>query len=608
MISMHRPLLLTLLLSLLTACGGSQSSDADEKSATGVETSVPASAPASEEATLARAAALNTASLAAAEKRALAAEDRSGSTELDKLTPGQIAPKSAYASGDIARKALAVGITAYRFYNTRSGAHFYTVNATERDHVRNNLSPPYSYEGEAFRVASAYAPGLSPVHRFYNTRNGVHFYTISEAERAHVAATLPHYTYEGVAYHASEVAGAHLIPFHRFYVPTKGFHFYTASEAEKNNIIANLGATYRYEGVGYYVLDTRWNAEKLPHTGIPASACYWTGSNALHPCNDDRTRALNPWQDGYVSFLGVGLDYGPVPRPEFSDTYAYTECVLDKITGLVWEGKNPNPDQPRYGGALLSNFGNGVATDVSAHVAAVNGSRLCGFSDWRVPSLMELHSIVHYGSSSGARVDPLFVNTVGVEYWTRDLYDPSNRQFVWTVNFNGLGGAFFPSAIDGQRPVRLVRGAPMDSAAIRYTYTTLPYPGDAANNAVNDRWTGLQWRRCEEGRTWSGTTCTGDLLMAAHEAVLDHARQRPGWRIPNIKELGSLFEVRRNLDDKIDPVAFPAARASFLWSTTPYGVSTSTWFAATASGAINQGPRSNPLAVRLVRVNYPFAD
>jgi hypothetical protein len=268
-LSAHRcsALLCAILLSLLTACGGSQSSSPEERSAPGVEASSSESAPPSEDAALARAAALNTASLEAAEKRALAAEDSATATALDKLTPGQIAPKSAYASGDIARKAQAVGITAYRFYNGATGAHFYTVSAAERDHVRNTLSPPYNFEGEAFRVASLYAPGLSPVHRFYNTQNGVHFYTISETERAYVVANLPHYTYEGVAYHASEVAGANLIPFHRFYVPSKGFHFYTASEEEKNQIIANLGAVYRYEGIGYYVLDTLWNAEKLPHTG-----------------------------------------------------------------------------------------------------------------------------------------------------------------------------------------------------------------------------------------------------------------------------------------------------------------------------------------------------
>ncbi|MCB1470876.1 MAG: hypothetical protein KDK08_27795, partial [Rhizobiaceae bacterium] len=84
-----------LLFALLTACGGSQSGSLDEKGGPGVGASAAESKPASEEATLARAAALNAASLAAAEKRALAAEDRATPTDLDSLAPGQIAPKSA---------------------------------------------------------------------------------------------------------------------------------------------------------------------------------------------------------------------------------------------------------------------------------------------------------------------------------------------------------------------------------------------------------------------------------------------------------------------------------------------------------------------------------
>ena len=42
-------------------------------------------------------------------------------------------------------------------------------------------------------------------------------------------------------------------PVHRFFNTKMGVHFYTASESEKANVIANYGATYRYEGVGYYI-------------------------------------------------------------------------------------------------------------------------------------------------------------------------------------------------------------------------------------------------------------------------------------------------------------------------------------------------------------------
>ena len=163
----------------------------------------------------------------------------------------------------MARKALATRIPVYRFYNSSTGAHFFTTSTTERDSIVATLSPPFSLEGAAFSVASAFSPGLSPVHRFFNTQTGVHFYTISESERASVAATLPQFIYEGIAYHASQVNGQGLTPIYRFYVPSKGFHFYTASSTERDNIIATLSSVYSYEGPAYYVPSSSWNADTM---------------------------------------------------------------------------------------------------------------------------------------------------------------------------------------------------------------------------------------------------------------------------------------------------------------------------------------------------------
>jgi hypothetical protein len=593
-----RPLFCALLLSLLAACGGSQSSGPEERRSDATD---PPSveAPASEEATLARAAELNTASLETAERRAQAAEDSATATDLDTLPPGQIAPKSAYASGDIARKALAVGITAYRFYNTRSGAHFYTVNATERDHVRNNLSPPYNYEGDAFRVASAYAPGLSPVHRFYNTRNGVHFYTISEAERAYVVANLKHYTYEGVAYHASEVAGANLIPFHRFYVPSKGFHFYTASEQEKNHIIANLGAVYRYEGVGYYVLDTLWNAEKLPHTG--ALTCYRLGSDDLQPCTDQQTEDLNKWQDGHIGLREQRqIAYREVPVAGSTATYPLTDCVADQVTGLVWEGKSPEPAHARSVARRYTHLGNGAANDVSGHLAVVNASRLCGFSDWRVPNRMELQSIVNYGGTE--LMNPgdtgLYAH---FEHWTSEA-DSQSANRAWFVAFQDTGGWSLTSRRDEAKAVRLVRGTPFGSGLVRFSYTTIAYPGDVANNVVTDNWTGLQWRRCEEGRTWNGTACTGTLALVPHETALYESNQKRDWRMPNIKELASLTDLHIRDGARLDPVAFPGVDAgTTYWSSTPwYTDSSYAWLLHFGDGVVSANLRAISLGVRLL--------
>jgi hypothetical protein len=45
------------------------------------------------------------------------------------------------------------------------------------------------------------AAGTSPVYRFFNTQTGTHFFTISEAEKNNIIATLPHFTFEGVAWY-----------------------------------------------------------------------------------------------------------------------------------------------------------------------------------------------------------------------------------------------------------------------------------------------------------------------------------------------------------------------------------------------------------------------
>lgn len=46
------------------------------------------------------------------------------------------------------------------------------------------------------------AAGTSPVYRFYNTQTGTHFFTISEAEKDYVIVTYPQFTFEGIAWYA----------------------------------------------------------------------------------------------------------------------------------------------------------------------------------------------------------------------------------------------------------------------------------------------------------------------------------------------------------------------------------------------------------------------
>ena len=140
----------------------------------------------------------------------------------------------------------------YRFYNVRTGVHFYTASEAERDTVRNGLSSTYTFEGVGYAEDSANPTNSTPLYRFYNFKQGVHFYTASESERDNVINTMGDtYRYEGEAYRVSSSPDG-TQPVYRFYNMRKGVHFYTASESERDNVINTMGETYRYEGVAYY--------------------------------------------------------------------------------------------------------------------------------------------------------------------------------------------------------------------------------------------------------------------------------------------------------------------------------------------------------------------
>jgi lysyl endopeptidase len=143
----------------------------------------------------------------------------------------------------------------YRFYNATTGAHFYTQSAAERDYVIATL-PLFKYENIAFYAYAAPIASLAtPVYRFYNARTGAHFYTHSESERSSVQAGNKDFNYEGPTWNAQAGQGGLAVPVYRFYSATRGTHFYTISEAEKNNVIRTL-PDFRLEGVVYYAWTT----------------------------------------------------------------------------------------------------------------------------------------------------------------------------------------------------------------------------------------------------------------------------------------------------------------------------------------------------------------
>jgi hypothetical protein len=140
----------------------------------------------------------------------------------------------------------------FRFLNTRAGVHFYTISEAERDSILANI-PWFRLEGVGFYAQQRTVSGLSPVYRFYNRISGTHFYTSSETEKDKVLANLSAiYQLDGPGLWASATAAPGWVAVHRFFNRANGTHFYTASETERQGVLAN-NPTMQYDGIGYYV-------------------------------------------------------------------------------------------------------------------------------------------------------------------------------------------------------------------------------------------------------------------------------------------------------------------------------------------------------------------
>ena len=135
-------------------------------------------------------------------------------------------------------------------------------------------------------------------------------------------------------------------------------------------------------------------------------------------------------------------------------------CTRDNVTGLIWEVKVDDPSHLRHRGHVYtwyepgspdgnpgarSPICNTFACDTTAYVDAVNAQRLCGATDWRMPTARELQGIVDYAERGlgvvrtgyyGPAIDPqYFPNTVSGQYWSRV---PSARftDQAWTIGFS----------------------------------------------------------------------------------------------------------------------------------------------------------------------------
>ncbi|WP_162925915.1 Ig-like domain-containing protein [Isoalcanivorax indicus] len=185
--------------------------------------------------------------------------------------------------------------------------------------------------------------------------------------------------------------------------------------------------------------------------------------------------------DGDAGFDFTKLDSSGEPLDASATEWG---CVRDNVTGLIWEVKVDDVEHLRHrahtyrwynpdgtsNGSNVGGEGNGDSCNHTlekcntlALVEAVNSlsgeDRLCGATDWRLPTVGELHSIVHFGVSNPSIDQDYFPNTDSQSFWSSTAVNWSHANVV--VFFRGTVSWAWKNptgAVVGR--VRLVRDAP----------------------------------------------------------------------------------------------------------------------------------------------------
>jgi hypothetical protein len=216
---------------------------------------------------------------------------------------------------------------------------------------------------------------------------------------------------------------------------------------------------------------------KLNDTGIGWGANYPSGNNTNCGGEDTDDENIISQQDcshgrdaraatGDLSKVGSGLAGFDFTRldsngNEYSGNEDYNSepwaCVRDNNTGLIWEvktddnGTHSKDATYRWGGetaainasAREDGWGE-FYDDWNSLIEDSNSESLCGLSNWRVPTVSELKSIVSSEGSSPPTDDHVYVdinyfpNHYSGAYWTASpsVYDDL---FAWCIYFNSHG-------------------------------------------------------------------------------------------------------------------------------------------------------------------------
>jgi len=263
-----------------------------------------------------------------------------------------------------------------------------------------------------------------------------------------------------------------------------------------------------------------------------------TGQNTCYD-NSDEITCPNEGSD----FYGQDAQYYG-NQPSYVDNGDGT--VTDLITGLMWQ-QDP-----------------GEKMTYSQAVEGASSFNLAGYTDWRLPAIKELYSLIDFrGTDPSAGATSGMTPFIDTDYFEFEYGDSSSGERIidsqWTTSsvykstvMDGQEGFFGVNFADGR-----IKCYPTADLKMYFTiyvrgnsYGTNNFI-DNGDGTITDQSTGLMWQKEDsaEGVFWEDALEYSENLELAGYT---------DWRLPNAKELQSIVDYSRcpDITDSaaIDPI------------------------------------------------------
>lgn len=274
-------------------------------------------------------------------------------------------------------------------------------------------------------------------------------------------------------------------------------------------------------------------------------------------------------------------------QPSYRDNGDGT--VTDLVTGLMWQ----------------QDF---TELDWSDAESAAAAAKTGGYTDWRVPTIKELYSLIDFrGDQGSAPPETATPPADAVPFIDTDYFDfeyPTENRYIdaqyitrtqyTSTTMNGNATFFGVNFADGRikgYPIYPPDGRQYYARFVRgnnnYGVNDLATNGDGT---ITDNATGLMWTEADSGDEMFDALTTdytyNDGAMNWEEALdfcetLEYAGH-DDWRLPNAKELHSLLDYTRSPDATHSPAIDPAFDTTpitneagvmdypFYWSSTTF--------------------------------------